>query len=420
MLNLLQKVGRQEHECPGGQGSVSVREARSAGFKIVTSILDTEVANLADVTGRVLARSILADSPLPRFDYSAMDGYAINAADIRSGATLNVVGQVAAGRVDTTVRLKRNSAIRILTGACIPPGANAVIAQEEVRREGNRIALLRTPAPGENIRICGEDARVGASLVDAGTCMGPLEIGVAASAGSSSAHIFRKLRVAIFTTGSELRQPGDEISLGEIFDSNRFILKALLDKPWIDVIDLGTVPDRPRALLETLHEAVSEADVIMSAGGVSVGDEDHTIEAVNRCGGRILVDRVAIKPGRPLVLGRIGDGSYVGLPGNPGAVFTTFLVIVDDLLRARAGMKPRASRERPAYASFEWKGKPGRTVYLPAVVKGYHSGAPLIDLLPGANSGKLHLLSRAEGFAVIGPNISAVQRCDCIEWLPFQ
>ena len=218
MLNLVQKVGWRDCECPPEQRSVSVREARDVGFGIVTSILDKEVASLADATGRVLARSILADSPLPRFDYSAMDGYAINVADIRSGTTLNVVGQAAAGRVDIAVRLKRDSAIRILTGARIPPGANAVIAQEEVSREGNLIALLRIPTPGENIRICGEDARTGTALVDAGTCMGPLEIGVAASAGCANVHIFRKLRVAIFTTGSELRQPGEKISLGEIYD----------------------------------------------------------------------------------------------------------------------------------------------------------------------------------------------------------
>lgn len=159
---------------------------------------------------------------------------------------------------------------------------------------------------------------------------------------------------------------------------------------------------------------------LYQANARSLIQNKHTVEAVTRCGGRILVNKVAIKPGKPLVLGRIGDVSYAGLPGNPAAAFTTFLVIVDDLLRTQAGMEPLKSLERPAIASFEWKGRSGRTVYLPAVVKGYHLGSPLIDLLPDANSGKLHLLSRADGFAVIGPNTSTVQRCDCIEWLPFR
>jgi molybdopterin molybdotransferase len=353
LLGLVQKVGTQKLLGSPEQGPVSVREARSVGLSNVRGLTDTEVANLADATGRVLAQSIIAVSPLPRFDHSAIDGYAIDAEGIRPDTTLNVVGRIVAGRIKDDVGLKRNSAIRIMTGARIPPGVNAVVAQEEVRREGNCIALLRTPAPGENIRMCGEDARTGDVLVSAGTCMGPLEAGVAASAGCGSVRIFRKIRVAIFTAGSELRQPGERVSPGEIYDSNRFILKALLDKPWIDIIDLGAAPDKPQALLELLQKAASQADVIVTAGGVSVGDEDHMVEAVHRCGGHIFVNKVAIKPGKPLVLGRVGDVSYVGLPGNPGAVFTTFLVIVDDLLRARAGMKPRTSLERPAIAGFE-------------------------------------------------------------------
>jgi len=420
MPDLLRKTHWQDVPRPQGQTLASVREARSAGFGIAPAIEDTVLAKLADVTGRVLAQSIKARAPLPRFDYSAMDGYAVDAEFVRSGMILKVTGLAAAGRSDRSVIQKGNNAIRILTGASIPSGANAVVAQEEVTRKGEYIELRRTPASGQHIRMCGEDARTGDTLIQAGTCIGPLEAGVAASIGVRGVRIFRKLRVAIFTNGSELRQPGQSVSPGEIYDSNKSILKALLDKAWIDIIDLGAAQDNLNAVQELLQDAASRADVIISAGGVSVGDEDHMVEAVGGCGGDILINKVAIKPGKPFVLGRIGGASYVGLPGNPGALFTTFLVIVDGLLRARAGISLQRSCECPAVASFEWEGKPGRTVFLPAVVGGYDRVAPLIDVLPDANSGKLHLLSRAQGFAVIGPDIGKVRRCDCIGWFPFK
>jgi molybdopterin molybdotransferase len=420
MLNLVQFVDEQGSPCPAERALASVQEARNAGLGIFRPIAETEVKGLADAAGRVLAQTIKADSPLPRFDHSAMDGYAINTDGIGPGARLNVIGRIIAGRADETVALNGNGAIRIMTGARIPAGANAVVAQEYVERDGDRITLLRAPVAGEHIRLRAEDAQAGDTLIRAGTRMGPLEIGIAASMGLSDIRVYRKLRVAILATGSELRQPGEKTSAGEIYDANRFVLRSLLSHPWVDVVDLGICPDRPRDLAISLQNAVSRADIVISSGGVSAGDEDRMIETVRRAGGEILVKGVAIKPGKPLALGRIGPVPYVGLPGNPGAAFTTFLVIVDDLIRKRAGLKPRVAPERPATADFEWRGKPGRTVYLPAVTKGYASGSPLVDLLPGANSGKLYLLSRAEGFAVIGPDINTISPGDQIGWFPIQ
>jgi molybdopterin molybdotransferase len=377
--------------------------------------------DLTLVAGRVLAQTIKADAPHPRFDYSAMDGYAVDTSTLPSSLPirLKVSGSATANRIVKTKALQMDCAVRILTGACIPVGANAVVAQEEISHDGDGIILRRTPVPGENIRKRGEDVTAGDVLIEAGTCMGPLEAGVAASAGYPAVRVFRRIRVAIFTTGSELRQPGENILPGEIYDSNRFILRGLLAKPWVDVIDLRSCADKPSRLRAMLQEAAGYADVIMSAGGVSVGDEDHMVDAFRRCGGKLHVHKVAIKPGKPLVVGQIAGATYVGLPGNPGALFTSFKVIVERILRRRAGLKPVEYPECSAIANFDCKDRRGRTTYLPAILTGLADGVPSIDLLPGANSGRLHLLSQAQGFAIIEPEIQAVTRGDRVRWMRF-
>ena len=249
--------------------------------------------------------------------------------------------------------------------------------------------------------------------------MGPLQAGVAAACGYPGVRVFRRLRVALFTTGSELRQPGENVQPGEIYDANRFILRGLLTKPWIELVDLGSCIDKPSRLRSVFQTAAAHADVIVSAGGISVGDEDHVVDAFQRCGGKLWVRKVAIKPGKPLILGKMADATYIGLPGNPGALFTTFKVIVDQILAVRAGIRPGGDSERAAIANCDWKGRPGRTTYLPAILSGVENGLPLIELLPDANSGKLHQLSLANGFVVIAPEMKSIERGAQIRWRPF-
>lgn len=404
------------------EGLVSVQEALAIGFAKTQPIAETELVDLPDAIGRILAQAIETDEPLPRFDYSAMDGYAVNTASLTEPlpAGLRVSGTIAARSSAGNPTLRPGCAIRILTGAPIPDGADAVVAQEDVRCQGDRIIPSVAPKPGDNIRRRGEDATAGCSLVEAGATMGPLQAGVAAACGRSKVRMFRKLRVAMFTTGSELRQPGEKIQPGEIYDANRFVLRGLLTKPWIDILDLGSRPDKPSKLRATFQAAAASADVIISAGGISVGDEDHVVDAFQACGGRLWVRKVAIKPGKPLVLGKIADATYVGLPGNPGALFTTFKVIVDQMLGARAGLHPDREGEGAAIANFDWKGRPGRSTYLPAVVVGWSRGLPLIELLSDANSGKLYRLSRATGFVAVGPQIDIIARGDDVRWRPLE
>ncbi len=400
---------------------VSVEQALAIGLSETWPLVETELVDLSCAAGRILGQGIKADAPLPGFDYSAMDGYAVDTSTLTATlpARLQVAGTVAASRTLGKPVLRGGCTFRILTGAPIPAGADAVIAQEEVRREGDSIVISRAPKPGENIRKRGEDVLAGATLLEAGSCIGPLQAGVAAASGYPGLRVFRRLRVAIFTNGSELRQPGENLRPGEIYDANRFILRSLLAEPWIDVIDLGTCIDRPSDLRAMLQAAVARADVVISAGGVSVGDEDHVVDAVRRCGGKIHVRKIAMKPGKPVTFGKIADATFIGLPGNPGALFTTFKVIVDSLLRVRAGIKSARPLQRMAVAGFEYTGRRGRTTYLPAVVTGIDAGLPVIATLPNANSGKLHLLTQAQGFAVIEPEATAVKRGERVRWMKF-
>lgn len=382
----------------------------------------SETVDLLDASGRILAQPLTASAPLPRFDYSAMDGYAVNVEDINCPlpARLRLIGRITASRTTEEITLTARTAARILTGAPIPPGANAVIAQEEVERENGMIVLSRPPQRGENIRLRGEDVQAGNILIERGSLMDPRAMGVAASMGIARVEVFRKLRVATFSTGSELRQPGETIAPGEIYNSNRYILRGLLDKAWIDFIDLGACHDETDALCARMRDAALQADVVITTGGVSVGDEDHMADVVRQCDGTIVVAGVAIKPGKPLTLGQVGQAAYIGLPGNPGAVFTTFRVVIERLLRTWVGLKQPMEPVHPAIADFTWASQTERSTYLPAILKGYTAnGAPLVDLLPKANSGKLLLLSQAEGFVVLGSDCRSIKPGNAVGWLPL-
>ena len=250
--------------------------------------------------------------------------------------------------------------------------------------------------------------------------MGPLQAGVAAACGYPGVRVFRRLRVAMFTTGSELRQPGESIQPGEIYDANRFILRSLLARPWIEIVDLGSCVDKPSRLRAVFQTAAARADVIVSAGGISVGDEDHVVDAFQRCGGKLWVRKVAIKPGKPLVLGKMADATYVGLPGNPGALFTTFKVIVDQILGGSRRYQARAAivSARQSQISTGRVG-PAAQPICPPFSRAIENGLPLIELLPDANSGKLHQLSRAAGFVVVAPEMKSIERGAQIRWRPF-
>ena len=379
--------------------------------------------------GRVLAGDAVAPAPMPAFNNAAMDGYAVRTADLAGEPphALALVGRVAAGDDGRDAdRAPGGSALRILTGAPVPPSFDAVVMQERTRREADQVVLLETPRPGLNIRRAGEDANAGtrlleAGLLEAGRLIGARQLAVLAAIGRAEVPVFSRLRVAMFSTGSELRQPGEKLAPGQIYNSNRFTLAGMLDRPWIELLDFGAVPDQPEVLAATLARAAEKADVVITTGGVSVGDEDHMPRLVRELGGDIHAMKIAIKPGKPLTLGRVGDALYIGLPGNPVAVFVTMAVVGGPILCRRAGLDQVQPATTAAVAAFGWRRHPGRREYLPARQVGVtEEGLPEIEAMPRTNSARIAQLVSAEGFAVIEPEAREISPGAKIAWLPME
>ncbi len=407
-----------------GEHLIPVDIALEKGLALVTPPATVEALPLMAARGRVLAEAAVAPAPMPAFDNAAMDGYAVRTADLAGEPphALALVGRVAAGDDGSGAdRAPGGSALRILTGAPVPPSFDAVVMQERTRREADRVVLLETPRPGLNIRRAGEDASVGTRLFDAGRLIGAREMAVLASIGRADVPVFPRLRVAMFSTGSELRQPGEKLAPGQIYNSNRFTLAGMLERPWIELLDFGAVPDRPEMLAETLARAARQADVVVTTGGVSVGDEDHMVRLVREAGGEIHAMKIAIKPGKPLTLGRLGDALYIGLPGNPVAVFVTMAVVGGPILCRRAGLGQVRPETSAAVAAFGWRRRPGRREYLPARQVGVtDEGLPEIEAMPRTNSARIAQLVSAEGFAVIEPEAREISPGARIAWLPME
>jgi molybdopterin molybdotransferase len=407
-----------------GESLIPVDIALQKGMALATPPSIIEHLPLMAARGRVLAAPAVAPAPMPAFDNSAMDGYAVRTADLTGEAphALTLAGRVAAGDGWAEAdKAPDGTVLRILTGAPVPPSFDAVVMQERTRRDGDQVVLLDTPRPGLNIRRAGEDAGAGVKLLAPGRLIGARQMAVLAATGLAEVPVFARLRVAMFSTGSELRQPGEPLAPGQIYNSNRFTLAGMLDRPWIDLIDLGAVPDEPDMLAATLARAAAEADVVVTTGGVSVGDEDHMPRLVREAGGDIHAMKIAIKPGKPLTLGRLGDALYLGLPGNPVAVFVTMAVVGGPILSRCAGLDNEPPLLTDAVASFGWRRRPGRREYLPARLAGVtDEGLPIVEAMPKTNSARVAQLVSAEGFAVIEADAEEVLPGGRISWLPME
>ena len=297
-------------------------------------VAGTERLPAQDALGRILAAPVVAGVDVPPLDNAAMDGYALRTADWAEGRRLKVVQRIAAGTVGQALR--PGEAARIFTGAPVPPGADAVVMQEACEALGDEVLVSRAPHPGENIRRAGEDMAVGQTVLQVGDRLTPARLGVAASAGVTQLEVYRRLRAAVFFTGDELVRPGQPLAPGRIYNSNRATLTALLRGLGCEVLDLGDVADDLAATVATLEAASRQADVVITSGGVSVGEEDHVKAAVERLG-RIELWRVAMKPGKPLVYGQVGEADFLGLPGNPVSAFVVFCLLVRPFLLKRLG-----------------------------------------------------------------------------------
>ncbi len=373
-------------------------------------VTESEALPAADTLDRILAAPLVSQVDVPPLDNSAMDGYALRLGDWREGAWLPVTQRIPAGRVGEP--LAPGSAARIFTGAPVPPGADAVLMQEDCEARGDEVLFRRAPRPGEHIRRAGEDLRVGQTVLAPGQRLRAAQLGVAASVGATQLTVFRRLKVALFFTGDEIVLPGKPLAPGQIYNSNRAVLTALLANLGCAIIDLGQVPDELEATVEVLRQAAAQADVVLTSGGVSVGEEDHVKAAVERLG-RVEMWKVAMKPGKPLVYGRVNDADFLGLPGNPVSACVVFCLFVRPFLLARMGAEPRQPTCFRIPAGFA-RSKPGsRREFLRARLE---DGRAV--LYPNQSSGVLTSVAWADGLVDIDAGVT-VQPGDPVRFLPL-
>jgi len=379
------------------------------------ALTQTEVVPVELGLGRVLAQPQIAAISVPPLDNSAMDGYAVRAAECAPGALLAVSQRIAAGQVGETLAV--GSVARIFTGAPVPPGADAVVMQEDCTAAGDKVQINRQPKPGEHIRRAGEDIRSGDIILAAGTRLDAAAMGLAASVGLAALPVYRRLKVASFSTGDELVQPGTALGAGQIYNSNRYTLAGLVQGLGCEWLDLGSVPDTLTATLDALQRAAALADVVITSGGVSVGEEDHVKAAVEQLG-KIDLWKVAMKPGKPLVYGRVGEADFIGLPGNPVSTFVTFVLFARPFLLRRMGVVNVLPKTYRVKAAFDWA-KPGeRREFLRARLAVGEEGGLQAQLFPNQSSGVLTSAVWADGLVDmdIGHTIT---RGELVRFIPF-
>jgi molybdopterin molybdotransferase len=372
----------------------------------------SEELPLLECAGRVLARSQFAKIDVPPVDNSAMDGYAVASADCTAaGARLPIAQRIAAGQ--TGAPLERGTAARIFTGAPIPSGADAIVMQERCRTDGDAVIIDAVPRSGEWIRRRGEDIHAGAQILPAGVRLTPQRLGLAASIGIAQLPVFDQLRAGVFYTGDELVMPGEPLPPGRIYNSNRFTLQPLLRGLGCQVTDYGNVPDRLQSTREVLRQAAAENDLIITSGGVSVGEEDHVKPAVE-AEGELRLWKIAIKPGKPLAFGRVANSAFIGLPGNPVSSFITFLLFVRPFIQRCQGLATAAPAPLPMRAEFDWPKPDARREYL----RVRHNGAGGLELFP--NQGSAVMTSTVWGDGLVdNPAGQAIRRGDAVRYLPF-
>ncbi|WP_124950676.1 molybdopterin molybdotransferase MoeA [Sulfuriferula thiophila] len=365
--------------------------------------------------GRVLAVTQVSAITVPPLDNSAMDGYALRAAECHTDQPLLVSQRIAAGHVGEPLQIA--SAARIFTGAPIPPGADAVVMQENCTVDGNYIRLQQPVKPGANIRRAGEDIMAGDEILPLGTRLGAAHMGLAASIGLATLPVYRRLKVASFSTGDELAQPGTALQPGQIYNSNRYTLTGLIQALGCEWIDLGAIPDTLKDTIATLQHAATLADVIITSGGVSVGEEDHVKAAVSQLG-TIDLWKVAMKPGKPLAFGRIGEADFIGLPGNPVSAFATFSLFARPFILKRMGatqLRPTIYRVR---AASEWLKSGDRREFLRGRTRIAADGELEVQLYPNQSSGVLNSTVWANGFVDLDIG-QTIRIGDMVKFIPF-
>ena len=385
----------------------------------VTMVVDPEIVALRSALGRILSADIIADRSVPPHDNSAVDGYAVFFEDLNAdGDTrIPVTGRVAAGHpLDRPAR--RHEAVRIFTGARMPDGMETVFMEEDCEADGNDVILPAGLKQGANRRKKGEDIEQGSVILKAGQRLRPQELGLAASVGFQELKVMGTLRVAVFSTGDEVCDPSDQAPEGSIFDANRYSVMSMLEGMSCHVTDLGILPDDEETIAVAIGGAAKDHHVIVTSGGVSAGEEDHVKAAVERHGS---VDfwRLAIKPGRPIALGRIGDAAFIGLPGNPVAAMVTFMVIARSVLLMLMGASETAAPRYAVTADFDYQKKTGRREWLRAILSETAAAGLSVKKFGSSGAGILTSMVAADGLVELPEDIESVAPGDVVQFLPF-
>ena len=380
--------------------AMPVEQARELIRQFLTPLTEQESVKLSAALQRTLSSDVLSPMNVPPHDYSAMDGYAVRFADRESAAgKFKMIGSAYAGHAFEGAVLA-GECVRIMTGALIPQGCDSVVMQEQVTVEGNSIAIPGGLRRGQNIRRVGEDIQQGATVLARGQPIRPAEMGLLASLGFDEVTVYRKLKVALFSTGDELQQPGSPLAPGQIYDSNRYSLLGLLNELGVEILDKGNIRDDKASLKTAFVEAAQQADVIITSGGVSVGEADYVKQLLAEIG-EVVFWKIAMKPGRPLAYGKIGACHFFGLPGNPVAVMVTFQQFVRDALRVLMGQQPKPAFTFKVVCANAIKKVPGRTEFQRGILSQDANGVWSVRTTGEQGSGILSSMSKANCFIVL-------------------
>ena len=368
----------------------------------VSPVSDTEVVLLPHALGRVLAEDLAACIDLPPFDNSSMDGYALRFADLNTQTnqtSLRLIGSSFAGH-GFQGEAKPNTCVRIMTGAPLPVGYDTVQMQEEAEVDGEIVHIRHPKAQGANVRCRGEELTQGTKVLNAGIQIGAAELGVLATIGASQVRVYRQLKVAFFSTGDELRPVGSELAPGQIYDSNRYSIQGLLKRANVEWLDLGVIADDPEAIRQAFRHAASQADMVLTSGGVSVGEADFTKQVLDE-EGQITFWKLAIKPGKPFAMGKIGKAVFCGLPGNPVSSMVTFYKLVWPILQKMQGLNPVAPLMLNATLSTPIRKSPGRVEYQRGILSRNAQGELEVAITGSQGSGMLTSMSLANCFVLL-------------------
>jgi len=389
----------------------------------VSPVTDQEDVPVGAALGRVVAGDLVAPADVPPFDNAAVDGFAVRSADLSADAPtrLRVVDRVAAGHGPSQV-LGEGEAARIFTGAPVPEGADTVFMQEDARVEDGFVVVPPGLPRGANFRLAGEDIRRGSVALPAGRRLAAPHVALCAALGLTQVRVRRRVRVALFSTGDEVVEPGRALPKAALYDSNRYLLAGLLERLGAEVTDLGILPDLPERLAASIAGAARAHDLVLTSGGVSTGEADHVREVVERIG-RLVFWRVGIKPGRPVAMGVLpGEGgqgaAFVGLPGNPVAVFVTFVRVVRPLLLRLSGALPEPLLAMPARAKFSRRKRIGLREYVRVIAR-MKDGSIELEKYPYEGAGLLASLTETTGLAEIAEDITTVEPGDALGYLPY-